>query len=88
MHHETACQVGTLLTLLEGSLKAAGDALAASAAVSAAEAAAHAERKFLFCLAWSLGGLLHERDRPAFDAELRTLAQPAVLPPKVIPYLS
>lgn len=32
------------------------------------------ERMFLYCLTWSLGGLLSEKERPAFDAELRNFA--------------
>lgn len=32
------------------------------------------ERMFLYCLAWSLGGLLNEKERPTIDAELRTFA--------------
>ncbi len=80
MHNEAACQVSTLLTLLEGSL-AAGDPPADPS--SPAAAAVHAERVFVFCLTWSLGGLLHERDRPAFDAELRRLAPADLMPPKV-----
>jgi dynein heavy chain len=31
------------------------------------------ERLFLYCLAWSLGGLLAEKERPALDAELRSI---------------
>lgn len=31
------------------------------------------ERLFLYCLCWSLGGLLGEKERPAFDAELRSI---------------
>ncbi len=38
------------------------------------------ERIFIFCLTWSLGGLLSERDRAGFDAELRSIG--ANLPPK------
>lgn len=81
MHNETVCQVNTLLTLLEGSLQSAAESPAAAA--DPAVAAAHMERVFVFCLAWSLGGLLHESDRPAFDAELRTLAPAAIMPSKV-----
>jgi dynein heavy chain len=41
----------------------------------------HYERLFLYCLAWSAGGLLPKEERPAFDAQLRTLTQN--LPPQV-----
>ena len=42
----------------------------------------HLERIFLYCLAWSLGGLLHERDRLSFDIELRAIS-PSAMPTKV-----
>jgi dynein heavy chain len=38
------------------------------------------ERLFLYCLAWSLGGLLAEKERPGLDAELRSIT--ANMPPK------
>ncbi len=52
-------------------------------AVACAETASavHYERLFLYCLAWSAGGLLPKEERPAFDAQLRTLTQN--LPPQV-----
>lgn len=80
MHNETVCQVSTLLTLLEGCMLKAG---LASADATSAPAALHMERIFLYCLSWSLGGLLHEKGRPAFDAELRAMS-PAAMPPKVL----
>jgi hypothetical protein len=76
MHNETACQVSSLLTLLDGAL------LSAPSLPDPAAAAAHAERTFVFCLAWSLGGLLPEAERAPFDAELRAIS-PAAMPPKV-----
>lgn len=84
MHNEATSQVSTLLTLLEGSLTA-GDPQAMTNAESPSPiaTAAHAERVFLFCLTWSLGGLLHERDRPSFDTELRNLAPEDLMPAKV-----
>lgn len=39
------------------------------------------ERLFIYCLCWSLGGLLSEKERPAFDAELRSVGA-SLLPPK------
>lgn len=77
MHNETACQVGSLLTLLDGAL------LKAQPLDDPAAAAQRAERTFVFCLAWSLGGLLTDKDRLLFDAELRAVS-PAAMPPKVI----
>jgi len=38
------------------------------------------ERLFLYCLCWSLGGLIPEKERPAFDAELRSIG--GNLPPR------
>ena len=38
------------------------------------------ERLFLYCLTWSLGALLSEKERPSFDAELRSIG--GSLPPK------
>lgn len=67
MHNETVCQVGTLLTLLDGALAppaAGGDSLTTT----------HYERIFLYCLTWSIGGLLPQSDRAAFDAHLCSLA--------------
>ena len=32
------------------------------------------KRIFLYCLTWSLGGLLDTKDRPAFDADVRAIA--------------
>lgn len=39
------------------------------------------ERLFLYAATWSLGGLLSEAERRAFDGELRSLAG-AAMPPK------
>jgi hypothetical protein len=66
-------QVKTLLTLLEGCLDKYGAAATASQATL--------ERLFLYCLTWSLGGLIETKDRPAYDAELRNRAG-AAMPPK------
>lgn len=82
MHNETACQISTLLTLLEGSLAAEPPGTTSNEPLPPALLAAHMERVFVFCLTWSLGGLLHERDRPLFDAELRKLAPADIMPPK------
>lgn len=59
------CQVNTLLTLLNGHLKAVKDS---GKAVDEQKM----ERVFLFCLVWALGGLLDMKERPLFDHELRT----------------
>ena len=68
MHNEAVCQVGTLLTLLDG-------ALAPAAVGSEILAPIHYTRLFLYCLTWSVGGLLPQSDRGAFDEHLRTLAE-------------
>lgn len=73
MHNEQVCQVKTLITLLEGCLQRYGAAAASSPAML--------ERIFLYCLTWSLGSLIDAKDRPAFDAELRSKAGSA-MPPK------
>ena len=47
----------------------------------------HIERLFLFCLMWSIGGLLEPAGRSAFDTELRSSAP--LLPPKArMPWIS
>ena len=48
--------------------------------VAESVSAVHYERLFLYCLAWSVGGLLPQEERPAFDAQLRTLS--SSLPPE------
>jgi hypothetical protein len=88
MHNEQVCQVSTLLTLLSGVLAAAagGGASGASGAGPPSSSSAqqlapdHCERLFLFCLTWSLGGLLDGKDRALFDAKLRTLTDQAPEP--------
>ena len=75
MHNEQVCQVNTLLTLLTGILKPfSGEAGGAGAAPAPALAPDRYERIFLYCVAWSLGGLLDGKDRPALDAQLRSLS--------------
>jgi dynein heavy chain len=59
--------VGTTMTLLNGYMRAAKEAGAALSDVKY-------ERIFLYCLAWSLGGLLENKERPLFDQELRGFA--------------
>ena len=73
MENETICQISTLLALLEGCL---------SRVKSNTSSVYQMEQIFLYCLSWSLGGLLHENDRNAFDALLRTIS-PDAMPPKV-----
>ena len=53
-----------------------------ASAADPAAAAMHAERLFVYCLIWSLGGLLPEGDRAPLDAELRAIS-PGAMPPKV-----
>ncbi|KAI3432720.1 hypothetical protein D9Q98_004263 [Chlorella vulgaris] len=76
MHNEPVCQVSTLLTLLSGVLKAGGTPGGTSSGVPQL-APDHYERLFLYCLTWSLGGLLDGRDRVLFDAHLRSLTDQA-----------
>ncbi len=67
------CQVNTLLTLLNGYIKAFKDAGKAIDEV-------RMERIFLFCVTWALGGLLDVKERPLLDHELRSFA--ANMPPR------
>lgn len=72
------CQVSALLTLLSGVLKPlTGGSGGGSGSSQAALAPDHYERLFLYCAAWSLGGLLDVGDRVRFDAKLRTLTDQA-----------
>ncbi len=74
MHNENVNQVSTLLTLLTGVLKPiTGDSMASTTIL----ASDHYERIFIYCLAWSLGGLLDAKDRVLFDIQLRTLTNQA-----------
>jgi hypothetical protein len=79
MHNETVCQISTLLTLLEGCLLKASSS---DSNLVNTISVVHLERIFLYCLAWSLGGLLNERDRLSFDIELRAISSSA-MPTKV-----
>ena len=76
MEIETICQIDTLLTLLEG---------CSSRVESKMAPVLHMEQMFLYCLSWSLGGVLHESDRYAFDSTLRSISLQA-MPPKVSDY--
>ncbi len=80
MSNEQVCQVNTLLTLLSGVLKPLAGGPGSGASSAAPLAAAHYERLFLYCLTWSLGGLLDTKDRPRFDAHLRALTDQAPEP--------
>ena len=64
-------QVQTLLALLEG-------VMLTVAANSEAKSAIAYERNFLYCLAWSIGGLLDPKDRGPFDSQLRSLKTSAL----------
>lgn len=78
MHNEQVCQVQTLLTLLTGVLKPlAGGSGGGGGSGGATLAPDHYERLFLYCATWSLGGLLDARERPRFDAHLRSLTDQA-----------
>lgn len=67
MHNENICQLQTLLDLLAASLKKAE-------AENEILSEGHYERVFLYCMAWSLGGLLDEKQRLGLDTMLRTLS--------------
>jgi dynein heavy chain, axonemal len=75
MFNETNCQVNTLLILLDGSLLFSNNTTVEGLPDGAVE------RIFLYCLAWSIGGLLELRDRSLFDSQMRTLS--GCMPAKV-----
>ena len=66
VHNEAVGQIQTLLALLEG-------VILSTASNFEAKSAAAYERHFMYCLVWSLGGLLDTADRKPFDAQLRSL---------------
>jgi hypothetical protein len=68
MYNEAVCQVNTLLTLLNGHIKAAKEAGRGPLDEG------RMERVFLFCACWALGGLLDVKGREALDGELRAAA--------------
>ena len=78
LHNEAVGQVQTLLSLLEALM------LTLNPSSSEARSPLAYERNFLYCLAWSLGGLLEPRDRSAFDGHLRALA-PEAMPQVKLP---
>ncbi|KAL6769277.1 DHC15 [Auxenochlorella protothecoides x Auxenochlorella symbiontica] len=69
--------VGTLLTLLTGMLDGVASSAPDGGAAMTPTQAPQLESVVLFCLAWSLGGLLENADRTGFDAKLRNLSQAA-----------
>lgn len=73
MYNETACTLTAMRTLIDGCL--------GSDEAAAQHAPDRIRRVFLYCLTWSLGGLLDPKDRPAFDADVRALGS-APLPAK------
>lgn len=69
---EQSCQIQTLLSLLNGVLdKHAGHVLEFE----------HYEMLLVFCLVWSLGGLVSDVDKGSFDRFMRGLTP--ILPSKV-----
>ena len=74
MYNEAVGLVTTLMTLLNG-------CLLKSVTENTALPPLHYERIFMYCMAWGLGGLLDVKDRPALDAELRSMSE--ALPKKV-----
>lgn len=54
------CSVNTLLTLIGSALKGYKEGGVVLNDVKY-------ERIFLFCMAWALGGLLEQKERPMFD---------------------
>lgn len=73
VYNETACTLAAMRTLMDG-CGLGGDGAAAMPAMTV-------QRLFVYALTWSLGGLLDQKDRPAFDADVRSLGGEE-LPPK------
>jgi hypothetical protein len=71
LHNESVSQVQTLLALLEAVM------LTLAPQPEARTALAY-ERQFVYCLAWSIGGLLDPADRRLFDAHLRSFKRDAM----------
>ena len=72
VYNETACTLAAMRTLMDGCLPDEGAAQLPAEKV---------KRIFVYCLTWSLGGLLDPKDRPAFDADVRSTGGEE-LPPK------
>ena len=66
MPNQEVCQVGTLLSLLEACLKPSFDS-------NENLSEGHIERLFIYCLTWSLGGLLTIEDRKKFSTVMYQL---------------
>lgn len=73
MYNETACTLAAMRTLMDGCL---GETEGAPQLDTM-----KVKRYFVYCLTWSLGGLLSEKDRPALDADIRAIGGDE-LPPK------
>jgi len=71
LHNESVSQVQTLLALLEAVM------LTIAPQPEARSPLAY-ERQFVYCLAWSIGGLLDPGDRRLFDAHLRSFKREAM----------
>jgi dynein heavy chain len=71
LHNEAVSQVQTLLALLEAVM------LTIAPQPEARTALAY-ERQFLYCLAWSIGGLLDPADRRLFDTHLKSFKREAL----------
>ena len=85
VYNETACTLAAMRTLMDGCFKEDGVDAGGGGGGAAAQpplAPEKARKLFLYCLVWSLGGLLDPKDRPAFDHDVRALSSKADLPPK------
>ena len=76
------CQVTTLITLLKGCLLPfEKDNLSASfKEINPVTTDAHYEKMFLYCVTWSLGGMLQSNDRPKLSKKMSEIAGAAVSP--------
>lgn len=73
LHNEQVCQVNTLLTLLNGVLKKYTE-------TNEVLSEDKYEKMFIYCLTWSIGGLLEPEDRILFNLELKKIAHRNIMP--------
>jgi dynein heavy chain, axonemal len=81
VYNETACTLAAMRTLIDGCLH--DDGASGGSGGANQHVPEKVRRMFLYCLTWSLGGLLDPKDRPAFDHDVRAvIGHAADLPPK------
>lgn len=71
MHNEVACTLAAMRTLMDGCL---GNSEVLAGSVQVPEMTL--KRYFVYCMTWTLGGLLGVRERSLFDADVRAVGAP------------